>query len=515
MVDVQLLINGVEPSIVRSISVVDEGKGKITFHVPHTVNVSVGDTVEVKVDGFTIARGTVFKIETERKRWRRTVHCLGRTDILYREYVLDSNHRVYANMDAGAIVKDLVDHYFSGILTSNNVNTSTGTTVDRIDGYGKTVGDVIEDLAERAGCCFYVDNSDDLHFFLEGAESSGLTINESDVHELKTTAWGESIGRVTVEGQSGFSASAGSGIPHIYIHDRRVRSITEASDLASTLLNIYNATRKSAEMTLYDFWNLHTMQSVIVNLPNDGYDNSTEIVRRVQWDFRVGKTFTTVTVGDENPDFNSAISRILRGLNVKRDDLDVYGERMHIRFTGESDQGYTISIENTGSYDISSGRIRLETGTGATGPNNPSSVYLYNNETLVDFGKNPSLRCKVKIGDDNDQYINLYVGQYGGYMQSFGFRVEGNTLYGHSRDASGSSQIGLKTITAGETLTLEAVYYSGSRIEFYVNGELLGTKTDYLPDISEKASQIFLWLSTSAAENKTLDVYYWSVHQDW
>jgi len=512
MVNVQLLINGVEPSIVRSITVTDEGKGRITFLVPHTVNVGVGDSVEVRVYGSTIAKGTVYKIETERKRWRRMVYCLGRTDILYREYVLDSDHRVYADMDAGAIVKGLVDHYFSGVLTSNNVNTSTGTTIKRIDGYGRTVGDVIEDLAERAGCCFYVDNDDDVHFFVEGAESSGLTVGESDVHRLKTISWGESVSKVTVEGQSGFFVSVGSGIPHIYIHDRRIRSTTEAAETATTLLYLYNTTRRSAEMMLYGFWNLRTMQSIIVNLPNDGYNNSTEIIRRVQWDFKIGRTFTTVTVGDENPSFTDAVSKILRGLNVKRDDLEVYGERMHIRFTGESEQGYTIVTAGTGTYDISSGKIHLETGTGGS-PSTPSQVTLYNNENLVDFSKNPQLRCKVKIGSDANQLIYLYISRAGG--SHFGFWIQDNTLYGRSKNSLGASDINLKTITAGEELTLEAAYYSGNRIEFYVNGELLGTKTDYLPDITEKASQIYLYIYTTAAENKTLDIYYWSVRQDW
>jgi len=505
---VQLLINGVEVST-RRLTVTDEGKGKLTFLLLHTVSVNVEDIVEVKVDGSTIAKGTVTKIVTERKHHRKTVYCIGRTDILYREVILDPDHRVYANMDAGAIVKDLVDYYFSGTLTSNNVNTSTGITINRIDGYGKTVGDVIEDLAERAGCCFYVDNSDDVHFFVEGAESTGLTINESDVIDLRKSEWGETVGKVTVEGRYGFKGSAGTGIPHIYVHDRRIRSTTEASSIAQALLDLYNQTRKSAEIRLYDFWTLKTEKTVKVNLPSDGYDNSTETIRRVQWDFQGKTCFTTVTVGDKNPGFEDAVSQILRGLNIKRDDLDVYGERMHIRFTGESSDGYYISTSGSGAYDIGSGRIHLE--TGASG----GSVLLYNDENLVDFGKNPTLKCKVKIGDDNNQYINIYISQYGGYIEHFGFRIEGNTLYGNSRYQNSESQISLKTITAGETLNLEAVYYSGSRIEFYVNGELLGTKTDNLPDTTGSASQIWLEITTSAAENKTLDVYYWVVEQDW
>jgi len=358
-VNVQLLINGSEVSC-RRLTVTDEGKGKLTFLLLPSVSVNVGDTVEVRVDGSTIAKGTVTKIVTERKHHRKTVHCIGRTDLLYREVILDKDHRVYANQDAGAIVKDLVDHYFSGILTSNNVNTSTGTTINRIDGYGKAVGDVIEELAERAGCCFYVDNSDDVHFFLEGAESTGLTINESDVIDLRKTEWGESIGKVTVEGRCGFSASAGSGQPHIYVHDRRIRSKTEASSIAQALLDLYNQTRKSAEIRLYGFWNLKTEKTVTVNLPNDGYNNSTEIIRRVQWDFRGKTCFTTVTVGDKNPGFEDAISKIMRGLGSKRDDLEVYGERQHFRWSGESTDGYTITLEGSASLEVKAGTLKPE-----------------------------------------------------------------------------------------------------------------------------------------------------------
>jgi len=515
---VQLLINGVEPSIVRTISVVDEGKGKISFLVPHTVDVDVGDSVEVRVDGSTIAKGTVFKVETERKRWRRMVYCLGRTDILYREVILDPDHHVYANQDAGAIVKDLVDYYFSGILTSNNVNTSTGTTIKRIDGYGKTVGDVIDDLAERAGCCFYVDNSDDVHFFLEGAESSGLTINESDVHRLKTTVWGESIGKVTVEGRYGFKGSAGTGIPHIYIHDRRVRSKTEAAEIASSLLSLYNTSRKTAEIMLFGFWNLHTQQTVTVNLPNDGYNNSVEVIRRIRWDFRVGKTFTTVTVGDENPDFTDAVSKILRGLNVKRDDLEVYGERMHFRWSGESTDGYNIVLSGSASLDVGAGTLHAETGTTIN-----SSVTLMSADQTVDFTKNPRFKCRIKIGSNTNQTVALDIQQFGGYVEAFGFRIYDNQLHGYScgniNGGSSSSTINLNTtLNAGDTLILEAVYYYQQRIEFYVNGELKGVKTDLLPKgvgSYPEAMLIDVYLRNNAAENKTLDVYYWVVEQDW
>jgi len=514
---VQLLINGIEVSA-RRLSITDEGKGKLTFLLLHTISVNVRDTVEVKVDGSTIAKGKVTKIVTERKHHRKTVHCIGRTDILYREVILDPDHHVYANMDAGAIVKDLVDYYFSSVLTSNNVNTSTGTTINRIDGYGKTVGDVIEELAERAGCCFYVDNSDDVHFFLEGAESTGLTINESDVIDLRKSEWGETIGKVTVEGRYGFKGSAGTGQPHIYIHDRRVRSKTEAASIAQALLNLYNQTRKSAEMRLYGFWNLKTEKTVIVNLPNDGYSNSTETIRRVQWDFR-GKTyFTIVTVGDKNPGFEDAISKIMRGLGIKRDDLEVYGERQHFRWSGESTDGYTITLSGSASLDVSAGTLHAETGT-----TNGSNVRLMSADQTIDFTKNPSFKCRVKIGANTNQGVSLYVEQYGGYVEGFGFLIDDNQLKGYScgstNGGSTSSMIDLNTtVNAGDELNLEAVYYYNKRIEFYVNGELKGVKTDLLPQgvgSYPKAMLISVSITNQAAENKTLDVYYWVVEQDW
>ena len=515
---VQLLINGGEVSV-RRLTVTDEGKGKLTFLLRETVSVDVGDSVEVKKDGSTIAKGKVTKIVTERKHHRKTVYCIGRTDILYREVVLDSDHHVYSNQDAGAIVKDLVDHYFSGVLTSNNVDTSTGTTINRIDGYGKTVGNVIEELAERAGCCFYVDNSDDVHFFPEGAESTGLTINESDVIDLRKTEWGEQIGKVTVEGRSGFSASAGSGQPHIYIHDRRVRSTTEASSIAQALLDLYNQTRKSAEMRLYDFWDLKTEKTVTVNLPNDGYNNSTETIRRVIWDFRGKTCFTVVTVGDKNPGFEDAVSKILRGLNVKRDDLGVYGERMHFRWSGESTDGYSITLEGSGSLDVTAGTLHAETGT-----TSDSEVRLMSADQTVDFQKNPSLKCKIHVGSDTNQTIHLRIDEFGGLVEGFGFNLSGNHIYGYScgsiNGGSQSSTLDLNTtFNAGDDLELEAIYYHNQRIEFYVNGELKGIKTDYLPQGGvgsyPKAMLIDVRILNTVAENKTLDVYYWMVEQDW
>jgi len=517
---VQLLVNGSEISC-RRLSIIDEGKGKLTFLLLHTVNVNVGDTVEVKVDGSTIAKGKVTKIVTERKHHRKVVYCIGRTDILYREVVLDKDHRVYANQDAGAIVKDLIDHYFSGVLTSNNVNTATGTTINRIDGYGKTVGDVIEELAERAGCCFYVDNDDDVHFFVEGAESTGLTINESDVIDLRKTEWGEVIGKVTVEGRGGVLGSAGSGIPHIYVHDRRVRSSNEAEAIAQKLLNVYNQPRKSAEMKLYGFWNLKTEKTVTVNLPNDGYNNTAEIIRRVQWDFRGKTCFTTVNVGDRDPAFEEAVGKILRALKVKHDDLGVYGERQHFRWSGESTQGYTISTTGSASLNVSAGVLHEETGTSEL-----SRAWLRSGDQNIDFQKNPSFKCKVRMGSNTNQEAYLRIVEYGDLYEAFGFRILDNQLYGFSRGydpstgTTNSSNLDLNTtFNAGDTLILEAVYTYNQRIEFYVNGELKGVKTNDLPQGGvgsyPRAQLIDVWIINNAAENKVLDVYYWVAEQDW
>jgi hypothetical protein len=319
----EFLLNNVAVDKFFPLSVTDEGNGSCEITVDYDLAVVHCDSIEVRVDGDTIIEGAVFQIDTNRKKGIQTISGRGKTATLYQEYVLDSNHHDYATMDAGLIVRDLIDFYFVGILSSAQVDINTGVVISSIDGYGKSVGEMMEDLGDRAGATFYVDYDDIVHFRVEGAESSELTISASDVFDVQKSVRGEAVKKVTVEGGCSVIGSAGSGIPHKYVQDRRVADNAEAIEVATALLGLYQTARVSVDIYTYGFWNLRATQTIVANLPKDGYDSSTETARCVTWNFSAGNAQTTITVGDENPDLAQALGKLIRDLESKRGDFDL------------------------------------------------------------------------------------------------------------------------------------------------------------------------------------------------
>ena len=319
----QLYINGAkQDDKYFPISVADEQYGQSSVTVPYSLSVVHGDAVEVRVDGDTVAEGSVFQINAHRKNGVKKIQCANETNVLYQKYCLDAGHYEYATEDAGLIAKDLVDHYFAGILTSTNINVTTGTTVSSIDVYGRSVGDALEDLAERAGCLFYVRDSD-VHFFVEGTEDSKLTVSAADVFDVLGSTRGIVIKKVIVQGGCGIEGTAGSGYPEKYVYDRTVADNAEAAEVAAALLGIYQTARTKADIYTFGFWNLRAGQSLTVDLPADGYDSSAETVRRVMWTFAAGNVQTVITVGDEDPDDAVAFAKIIRNLELKRNDANL------------------------------------------------------------------------------------------------------------------------------------------------------------------------------------------------
>jgi len=100
--------------------------------------------------------------------------------------------------------------------------------------------------------------------------------------------------------------------------------------------------------------------------------------------------------------------------------------------------------------------------------------------------------------------------------EGFGFYVDngtlktwinaGGTLYNHT----------IKSLNDGDTVILEAIYYSGEKIEFYVDDVLEYTETTHLPDTNAKGNQMYLdaYNGTEAAD-RVLQLEYWSAFQDW
>jgi len=88
---------------------------------------------------------------------------------------------VYKDRDAGEIAKVIIQQNAVGIVTTDNVDTSTGTTIGRISYNHKNIFDALQELADLAGYYFYVDEDKDVHFEVLEGIISGLTFDNTNI----------------------------------------------------------------------------------------------------------------------------------------------------------------------------------------------------------------------------------------------------------------------------------------------------------------------------------------------
>jgi len=122
------------------------------------------------------------------------------------------------------------------------------------------------------------------------------------------------------------------------------------------------------------------------------------------------------------------------------------------------------------------------------------------------------------FGSDTGQIIWLVTGgvsDYAGVENTkphFGFFVYDNKLYGSVSDGTSNAMTGYTTISALGRYLLEAFFYPGDRVEFYVNRSLLGTLTTCLPPPDATYGSILMNASiyNREAANKWIDIFVWA-----
>ena len=88
---------------------------------------------------------------------------------------------VYTDEDAGSIAKKIIQQNATGVVTTNNVDTTSGTTISKISFNHKNLFDAIKQLSSLAEFIFYVDEDRDVHFEAKESVSSGETFDSSNV----------------------------------------------------------------------------------------------------------------------------------------------------------------------------------------------------------------------------------------------------------------------------------------------------------------------------------------------
>ena len=147
-----------------------------------------------------IFTGVIEKLDYQGNNNNETLKLLGRD---YGAVLQDMTIQpvVYENRDVGEIAKVVVSNNAEGVVTTVNMDTTTGTTVDKIGFNHKNIFDALKELADLAGYYFYVDADKDVHFLVKDSISSGLTFDNTNVTNASfTTDDSEIFNKVWVYG---------------------------------------------------------------------------------------------------------------------------------------------------------------------------------------------------------------------------------------------------------------------------------------------------------------------------
>mgnify|MGYP005635588001 CR=1 FL=1 len=159
----------------------------------------------------------------------------------------------------------------------------------------------------------------------------------------------------------------------------------------------------------------------------------------------------------------------------------------------------------------------VKIGTGAT----INSICDMSAEAYVEgegmlFSKAPQFMTVVKFNTNSDQEAYLVANDYS--LSSFGFKIVGATLYAlHLKDSIEYTT----DISSGVDITqyhrYKAIYYPGTKIEFYVDDVLKATHTENLPEESEEVNDIGWFnyrIKNTAAADKSMRIRYLVFTQD-
>jgi len=89
---------------------------------------------------------------------------------------------IFKNKDAGLIARTIIATNAENIVTTNNVDINTGTTIEKIGFNHKNIFESLKELAELSDCYFYVDVNKDVHFIAKESVPSYRTFDKNSVY---------------------------------------------------------------------------------------------------------------------------------------------------------------------------------------------------------------------------------------------------------------------------------------------------------------------------------------------
>jgi len=92
---------------------------------------------------------------------------------------------IFKNKDAGIIARTIVQNNAGGVVTTNNIDITTGTTIEKIGFNHKNIFEALKELAELADYYFFVDNDKDVNFLSKESIPSYRTFDNNSIYNAK------------------------------------------------------------------------------------------------------------------------------------------------------------------------------------------------------------------------------------------------------------------------------------------------------------------------------------------
>lgn len=177
--------------------------------------------------------------------------------------------------------------------------------------------------------------------------------------------------------------------------------------------------------------------------------------------------------------------------------------------TGEHILGYTPTTVGDGDITFMKNHIQLQSGTAAGG------AARVRGGALIEKQWSPTMKAKAKVNATTNITAEVTCGITGSEWSCFGFRFNNGKLYG-IRSGMGEAvyhSVLLDPYLANTYYILEA-RLTTTGVKFYVNGEYILTSTTHLPTSPMEDCHFYV-NDNSQVGNKILDVYHFSVKENW
>jgi len=175
----------------------------------------------------------------------------------------------------------------------------------------------------------------------------------------------------------------------------------------------------------------------------------------------------------------------------------------------ESLDGWEVTKSGSANVVLDLDKVTMTTGTTAASYALIWQRFAYPPGPLT-WAKPRSFRVKARIDVGNDATSNLVIfsGEYEDNFRGFGFRFTNDKIRGWTMNGAARGYVDLevgKTPPWTKTALFEAIFTPGTKVDFYIDGLLKGTRTTSLPSGTTDAEKLVgFFLANGAGVNHSL-----------